>query len=159
MPNNLVLCPSCEADVPDGVYCNSCGKPLQIEDTSDKVEPEVEESGSSELAGEYPDSPSSPITEPEEMMLPIFSFSIDKMDDRSAAILFSGSELEVLNAELDVLIEKIRATRHALELDHADKDLLEGHCRPHPTRRGATRRRGRGCSESSFRRSRRRPRS
>lgn len=124
MPFDLVLCPSCESEVPDGVYCKSCGKPLHTEETSDEVEPEVKEMSSSELTDKHPDSLQSAIDESKELMLPIFSFSIKKMDDRSAAILFSGAELEVLNKELDILIEKIRATRHALDLDNADKDLL-----------------------------------
>lgn len=125
MPYDLVLCPSCESEVPDGVYCKFCGKPLHAQDTTDEVKQETEKMSSSELAGELPDSPPSAIDEPEEvLMLPSFNFSIEKMDDRSAAILFSGAELEVLNKELDVLIEKIRATRQALDLEHADKDLL-----------------------------------
>ncbi|MHA1636760.1 MAG: hypothetical protein ACTSUB_01990 [Candidatus Thorarchaeota archaeon] len=123
MPYDLVLCPSCESEVPDGVYCKSCGQQLHVDDTSD-AETEVEELTSSELADKRPDSVQSVPDEPGEQMIPIFSFSIKKMNDRSAAILFSGAELEVLNKELDVLIEKIRATRHALDLEHSDKDLL-----------------------------------
>ncbi|MFW9918745.1 MAG: hypothetical protein ACFFED_04045 [Candidatus Thorarchaeota archaeon] len=60
----------------------------------------------------------------EEISYPDFAFSIDGMDPRNLAILFSKSELRVLDKELDRIIAEISSTRQALDLTHADKDLL-----------------------------------
>jgi chromosome segregation ATPase len=55
---------------------------------------------------------------------PDFHFKIDGMGSDSMAILFAESELRVLDMELDNLLKEIRSTRQALELKHADKELL-----------------------------------
>jgi len=122
MSDDLVNCPSCGIDTPEGRFCKFCGKPLsEIEKSpvddfaeNDVVEDDVDfESDLDEV-----------VSEVEHISYPSFGFAIDSMDDKSSAILFSRSELGVLNRELDGIIEKTRATRQALELEHADKEIL-----------------------------------
>jgi chromosome segregation ATPase len=55
---------------------------------------------------------------------PEFHFKIDGMNPDAMAILFAESELRVLDVELDRLLQEISSTRQALELKHADKELL-----------------------------------
>ena len=104
MSDNLVNCPSCGIDTPEGRFCKFCGKPLsEIEKSpvddfaeNDVVEDDVDfESDLDEV-----------VSEVEHISYPSFGFVIDSMDDKSSAILFSQSELGVLNNELDGIIEK-----------------------------------------------------
>lgn len=117
MTNDLVNCPSCGIDTPEGRFCKFCGKPLSENEESpvdDFAENDVDDAFDLDEA----------VSEPEDISYPSFGFVIDSMDDKSLAVLFSQAELGVLNSELDGIIEKIRATRQALELEHADKEIL-----------------------------------
>ncbi len=120
LPDNLVDCPHCSAKVPSGRFCSECGKPLNkaVDD-----EPEaVLEAHRAELDKIYEE-----IEEPhisEHLSYPEFQFSIDGMDSQTMAIIFARAEMKVLDEELDRIIAEISSTRHALDLEHADKDLL-----------------------------------
>ncbi len=122
MAEDLIVCPNCGLEVSDGKYCKYCGELLHPEkeegqEDSDSSQDIVE----TKLISE--DTTSEVLVDVEEH-LPDFGFHIDGMDPRDMARLFSKSELDVLDKELDSLIEQIRATRHALDLKHADKELL-----------------------------------
>ncbi len=116
VPDDLVACPRCKTKVPEGKFCNACGKPL------DKESSESESASRAALEEIYADT-----EEPQfdnQSSHPDFLFSIDGMDERSMAIVFSRSELKVLDKELDRIIGEISSTRQALDLQHADKDRL-----------------------------------
>jgi hypothetical protein len=116
MPDPLVTCPSCGLEVPEGKYCKLCGEPLlerEEEPIPDLAEEHEEEANISEE-----------IQDVEPTTLPHFEVTIEDMPYESAAILLAGAELTVIDEELDKLIEKIKATRQALQLKQADKAVL-----------------------------------
>ena len=114
MANEHIVCPACGLEVPDGQFCKICGKRLhpEVDDEKDSTE---------DITTEL-DIFTEKSTELE--VLPKFDFSIEGMSPRDQSLLFSKVELAVLSKELDVLIEQIRATRHALHLEHADKSKI-----------------------------------
>lgn len=116
MSDPLVTCPFCGLEVPEGRFCKICGKPLDTEASLSppEVEPEFEEE---------PD-PIAPPPKPESMDLPHFDITIEDMDPQAAVVLLSRSELEVVDLELDSIIERTKATRQALQLQQADKQVL-----------------------------------
>ncbi|MHA1480593.1 MAG: hypothetical protein ACTSQZ_04125 [Candidatus Thorarchaeota archaeon] len=118
MADDLVSCPSCGIDTPEGRFCKFCGEPL----------PEIKKPPVNDLTEndvvDFESDLDEAVSEVEQISYPSFGFVIDSMDDKSSAILFSQAELGVLNNELDGIIEKTRATRQALELEHADKEIL-----------------------------------
>ncbi len=116
MSDSLVTCPSCGLDVPEGRYCKICGKPLDI---GDSTSPSQEES----LPEKKLDFIVPPI-EAEKVILPHFDISIEDMEKEAAVILLSRSELDVVDMELDNIIERIKATRQALQLQKANKQVL-----------------------------------
>ncbi len=111
-----VTCPFCGLEVPEGRFCKICGKPLDTELplSQSKIEPTVEVDMES-----YATPP-----EPDRMVLPHFDFTVEGMEHMAAVVLLSRSELEVVDLELDTIIERIKATRQALLLQQADKQLL-----------------------------------
>ncbi|MBY8996430.1 MAG: hypothetical protein KGD60_01770 [Candidatus Thorarchaeota archaeon] len=111
-----VTCPFCGMEVPEGRFCKICGKPLDTEVpfSSPDAEPQFEEAIES-----YVPSP-----EPEKMVLPHFDVTIEDMEHEAAVVLLSRSELEVVDLELDNIIERTKATRQALQLQQADKQIL-----------------------------------
>lgn len=120
MPEPLIECPFCGHEVPNGKYCNLCGESLHPVDTKDETE--LHES----LPGHVTESveieaESTPI---EPLSLPHFDIVIQDMPYEAAAILLSSAELEVLDEELDRIIGQTKATRQALQLRQADKDVL-----------------------------------
>ncbi len=116
MSDPLVTCPFCGSEVPEGRFCKICGKPLDIEvvPRSSEAEPEFEEVNEQIL--QSADTPS--------VIQPHFDVMIEEMDQHSAIILLSRSELDVVDLELDSIIEKTKATRQALQLQQADKQVL-----------------------------------
>ncbi len=120
MSEDLIICPHCKTEVPKGRFCNACGKSLAK--SKDDGDTGTEANHKAILDAIYED-----VEEPELMehiSYPEFQFSIDGMDIRNMAILFAKSELKVLDKELDRIIAEISSTRQALDLTHADKDLL-----------------------------------
>ncbi|MHA2423972.1 MAG: hypothetical protein ACXAEF_04245 [Candidatus Thorarchaeota archaeon] len=125
MSDDLVVCPACELEVPDGRFCKSCGKPLhaELEAVLNEDADDTEKASSSLpdfLRDDYDDTQDDNTA----ASPPEFHFKIDGMDSDSMAILFAEAELRVLDAELDRLLQEISSTRQALELKHADKELL-----------------------------------
>jgi len=116
MPDPLVSCPSCGLEVPKGKYCKLCGEPLpEIEEESIPDFTDVHEEDiniSEEIQGIEPTS------------LPHFEVIIEDMPYEASVILLARAELIVIDDELDKLIEKIKATRQALQLKQADKAVL-----------------------------------
>lgn len=110
MPELLVACPSCGLEVPKGKYCKLCGEPLIQSEEESTPEQEVEFSEE--------------IQEAEPVSLPHFEVTIENMHYDAAAILLAHAELIVIDEELDRIIEKIKATRQALQLQQADKTIL-----------------------------------
>jgi len=116
MPEPLVSCPSCGLEVPEGKYCKLCGEPLperEKESIPDLIDEHEEEANISEDI-QVIESPS----------LPHFEVTIEDMPYEASAILLASAELIVIDDELDKLIEKIKATRQALQLKQADKAVL-----------------------------------
>ena len=116
MPEPLVACPSCGLEVPEGKFCKLCGEPL----TLSEIEP-IQEQGEDE---EEDLNFSEEIQEGERPTLPHFEVTIEGMSHEAGAILLAHSELSVIDDELDKIIEKIKATRQALQLQKADKAVL-----------------------------------
>jgi hypothetical protein len=115
MANEYIVCPACGMNVPDGRFCKFCGKPLHPE-----IEPN-QESMKDDISLE-PDELL--IKSPQPEMPLKFDFSVEGMSSRDQSLLLSKVELAVLAKDLDTLIEQIRATRHALHLEHADKSKI-----------------------------------
>lgn len=111
-----VTCPFCGMEVPEGSFCKICGKPLDTEVplNSPEVEPQFEEDM----------EPYGPPPELEKMVLPHFDVTIEDMEHEAVVVLLSRSELEVVDLELDTIIERTKATRQALQLQQADKQIL-----------------------------------
>lgn len=116
MSDTLVTCPFCGLEVPEGRYCKICGKPLDVEESIGP--PDVESQTEEKL-----DSTTLPI-QPERADLPYFDITIEDMDNEAAIVLLSRSELDVVDMELDSIIERTKATRQALQLQQANKDVL-----------------------------------
>ncbi|MFW9817947.1 MAG: hypothetical protein ACFFEW_18725, partial [Candidatus Thorarchaeota archaeon] len=108
-----VTCPFCNMEVPDGRFCKLCGKPLHPGDTPSPEPSDVEE-------------PEMPIDlEPTpKTSYPHFDVTIADMEYEAAIVLLARAELEVVDLELDILIDKTKATRQALQLQQADKSVL-----------------------------------
>ncbi|MFW9847513.1 MAG: hypothetical protein ACFFF4_00125 [Candidatus Thorarchaeota archaeon] len=128
MSDDFVVCPSCELKVPDGRFCKSCGKPLHAELES-ALKDDIEDSDSktshtTDLPDFLRDDPDEFEEDNTAAPQPDFHFKIDGMDPESMAVLFAEAELRVLDVELDKLLQEISSTRQALELKHADKELL-----------------------------------
>lgn len=116
MPELLVTCPSCGLEVPEGKYCKLCGELLPQSEIETAKENEIELEQDLDYSAEtQEDQPTS---------LPHFEVTIENMHYDAAAILLAHAELIVINAELDRMIEKIKATRQALQLQQADKAVL-----------------------------------
>ncbi|NHI89457.1 MAG: hypothetical protein EAX87_08040 [Candidatus Thorarchaeota archaeon] len=116
MSDPLITCPSCGSEVPEGRFCKICGKPLTAEvppDSSD-IESRPEEAP----------TPTAPVQEPEPVALPHFDITIEDMEQQAAIVLLSRSELKVVDLELDSIIDRTKATRQALQLQQADKQVL-----------------------------------
>ncbi|MHA1933928.1 MAG: hypothetical protein ACW97A_01485 [Candidatus Thorarchaeota archaeon] len=125
MSKSLIVCGKCGLEVPQGNFCKICGEPLH--DDTEQVSPilDSDESLSEQISsGSIAEDATEVFSEPEPEILPDFGFQIDGMDKKSFSILFSKAELTVVDVELDDLIEKIKSTRQALNLENADLDLL-----------------------------------
>ena len=116
MPDPLVSCPSCGLEVPEGKYCKFCGEPLP--------EKEKDSIPDFDIAHEEEVNISEEIQDIKPPSLPHFEVTIEDMPYEASAILLAGAELVVIDSELDKLIEKIKATRQALQLKQADKAVL-----------------------------------
>jgi hypothetical protein len=116
MPEPLVECPSCGLEVPEGKFCKLCGDPL----TLSEIKPIPEH----DVLKEHELNFSEEIQEIEPASLPHFEVTIEDMSYEAGAILLAHSELIVIDDELDKIIEKIKATRQALQLQQADKAIL-----------------------------------
>jgi len=116
MPEPLVECPSCGLEVPEGKFCKLCGEPLTLSEIEPIQEHDVEEEQEQNFSEE--------IQEIEPESLPHFEIAIEGMSYEAGAILLAQSELVVIDEELDKIIEKIKATRQALQLQQADKAVL-----------------------------------
>lgn len=113
MSEPLVTCPFCNLEVPDGRFCKLCGKPLHADDP-----PSPEPIDVGEPAGPIDIEPVS------KESYPHFDVTIVDMEYEAAIVLLARAELEVVDRELDVLIDKTKATRQALQLQQADKSVL-----------------------------------
>ena len=120
MPEPLIECPFCGHEVPNGKYCNLCGESLHPADSKDK--PALEESVSDRIIEPEEIEEESTLTEPPS--LPHFDIVIQDMPYEATVILLSGAELEVLDEELDRIIGQTKATRQALRLQQAAKEVL-----------------------------------
>lgn len=111
-----ITCPFCGLEVPEGRFCKICGKPLDTMDprSSPEVEPQFE------VDMEHHVIP----PESERIVPPHFDVTVEDMAHEAAVVILSRSELEVVDQELDNIIERTKATRQALQLQHADKQLL-----------------------------------
>jgi DNA repair exonuclease SbcCD ATPase subunit len=116
MPEPLVKCPSCGLEVPEGKFCKLCGEPLILSQIEPVPELDIVEEQEVNISEEIPE------TEPAS--LPHFEVTIENMSYEAGAILLAHSELKVIDEELDKIIEKIKATRQALQLQQADKTVL-----------------------------------
>ncbi len=116
MSDPLVTCPSCGLDVPEGRYCKICGKPLVAEYSTNPPEKEPLSEDKIDLVA--------PSLKAERLVLPHFDISIEDMEKEAAIILLSRSELDVVDLELDSIIERTKATRQALQLQKANKQVL-----------------------------------
>jgi len=116
MPEPLVACPSCGLEVPEGKFCKLCGEPLTQSER--EIEPDHEIVLDQDLGF------SEEIQEIEPVSLPHFEVTIENMHYEAGAILMAHAELSVIDDELDKMIEKIKATRQALQLQQADKSVL-----------------------------------
>lgn len=116
MTDPLVTCPSCGLEVPEGRFCKICGKPLDSGPPISTIEeePQLDEDI----------TPIASLPEPEKAILPHFDVAIEDMEHEPAVVLLSRSELEVVDSELDSIIERTKATRQALQLQQADKQVL-----------------------------------
>jgi hypothetical protein len=116
MSEPLVTCPFCGLEVPEGRFCKICGKPLESEEQLSplEAEPQFEEDVESDIS----------TPELEMVTLPHFDITIEDMEQGAAVVLLSRSELEVVDMELDNIIERTKATRQALQLQQADKQIL-----------------------------------
>jgi chromosome segregation ATPase len=113
MSRNLVICPNCEQEVPEGRYCNICGHELPVSSPP----PPPREPNEEEAAWEAP-------SESTSFEMPHFDVTVEDMPREAAAILLSRAELEVIDGELDRIIDQTRATRQALQLKEADREVL-----------------------------------
>ena len=116
MSDPLITCPSCGSEVPEGRFCKICGKPLSTEVTSDS--PDIESRIEEEPA------PIASVQEPEPIVSPHFDITVEDMERQAAIVLLSRSELKVVDSELDSIIDRTKATRQALQLQQADKQVL-----------------------------------
>jgi len=116
MPEPLVACPSCGLEVPEGKFCKLCGEPLMQSEKETIPEQNLELDLEPNISDE--------IDEIEPSSLPHFEVTIENMHYEAGAILLARAELIVIDDELDRLIEKIKATRQALQLQQADKSVL-----------------------------------
>ena len=116
MSDPLVTCPFCGLEVPEGRFCKICGKPLDTE--MPLSSPDIESPLEEDL------DPIVMPQEPEKLVLPHFDVSVEDMESEAAVVLLSRSELEVVELELDSIIERIKATRQALQLEQANKQVL-----------------------------------
>lgn len=116
MSEPYVACPFCGMEVPEGRFCKICGKPLvtEVPLSSSEVEPQFEEDMESFVLP----------PEPEKMVPPHFDVTVEDMEHEAAIVLLSRSELEIVDLELDNIIERTKATRQALQLQQADKQIL-----------------------------------
>ena len=115
MSEPIVTCPFCNLEVPEGRYCKLCGKPLHADESQHAETPDYiddEEPTSSDVE---------PVT---KVSYPHFDVTISDMEYEAAIELLTRAELEVVDLELDILIDKTKATRQALQLQHADKTVL-----------------------------------
>jgi len=112
MSDKLVVCSSCGEEIPRGRFCKSCGRPLH--EHSDLID-----------FGDEEDTPPfiASISD-EPLRLPEFGVIVKGMDEKALCCLLARTEISVLDAELDSLIEEVQATRQALRLEHADKGAL-----------------------------------
>lgn len=117
MPEPLIECPFCGHEVPEGAFCKLCGKPLP---TSEKEDLPIDSSTTDHEFSDIPEA-SNDIASP---TLPHFEIVMDDMDYESSSILLSKAELIVIDDELDHIIEQTKATRQALQLRQADRDVL-----------------------------------
>ncbi len=115
MPEPLIECPFCGHEVPNGKYCNLCGESLPSRGAKDESTTNLA-TGSAEIEEE-----SAPI---EPLSLPHFDIVIQDMPYETAVVLLSSAELVVLDDELDRIIGQTKATRQALQLRQADKEVL-----------------------------------
>ncbi|MFX1264108.1 MAG: hypothetical protein ACFFH0_01915 [Promethearchaeota archaeon] len=113
MSEELVTCPSCGMDVPEGSFCKSCGNPLVVTE-EDILDPEGFEAPV-DLRPPMEDEPIEAVQ---------FGMTVEGMDQREFVTLMARAELEVIRNELDTLVDQIQATRQALKLRHADKAIL-----------------------------------
>lgn len=116
MPEPLIACPSCGLEVPEGKFCKLCGEPLMQSEKETIPEQNLELELDSNISDE--------IDEIEPSSLPRFEITIEDMHYEAGAILLAHAELIVIDDELDRMIEKIKATRQALQLQKADKSVL-----------------------------------
>jgi hypothetical protein len=120
MPKELVLCPICGQKVVAGDFCMACGRPLPQEQ-------EGKSGFDRTLQTSYPrpDKLSPDVAQhPEEDILLNFGFSVASPTSKMLGLVLARAELNVIGEDLDKLIGQIGATRQALLLKHADKDLL-----------------------------------
>jgi len=110
MPELLVTCLSCGLEVPEGKFCKLCGEPLPQREIENSIDQDLDISEE--------------IQEIQPVSLPHFYVTIESMHSEAAAVLLAHAELVVIDKELDRIIEKIKATRQALQLKQADKTVL-----------------------------------
>ena len=114
MPEQLIACPSCGLEVPEGKFCKLCGEPFPQSEKETVREHEIEQDLDFSVETQ----------EIQPASLPHFEVTIENMHYDTAAILLAHAELIVINEELDRIIEKTKATRQALKLQQADKTVL-----------------------------------
>ncbi len=116
MSDSLVTCPFCGLDVPEGRYCKICGKPLDLGDSISRSQEESQPETKIDFIV--------PPVEAEKVIQPHFDVSIEDMEKDAAVVLLSRSELDIVDIELDSIIDRIKATRQALQLQKANKQVL-----------------------------------
>ena len=80
--DDLVVCPSCELEVPDGRFCKACGKPLhpEVEAVLTEDDEDVEVTSSAPLPDFLRDDYDEAVDDNIAAPPPEFQFTIDGMD-------------------------------------------------------------------------------
>lgn len=118
MTKSLVVCPSCEREVPQGKFCNICGSELPQVAPPDIPE-DIDEVDVTDGIVSIDE-----IDLPELSSMPHFDVTIEDIPREAAVVLLARAELEVIDHELDRIISQTKATRQALTLQQANRDVL-----------------------------------
>lgn len=120
MPKLVFECPFCRQKVTDGDFCKYCGRPVPEQGQPEpRRGPGSQHTGSGSIKEAAETKPNS-----EDQTRSFFGISVGGLDSKMLGILLARAELHVVREELDAVIRQIEATRQALLLKQADRELL-----------------------------------